>query len=835
MTKINKQTLLTYTLITILSLGITAPLVSIVKADTTTTTIPTQLYMTVAPNPIGVGQTTTAVVWLSVAPPEYMTGEYYGWNFTVNVVKPDGTNETLGPFESASTGGHYITFTPKTIGNYTLQAFFPETKITIPKTMTGLMTFLAGNYTFPAAISSAQTLTVQEDPITAWPQTPLPTEYWSYPISAENQDWYTIAGNWLYPSTKFYNAYTTAPNSAHILWTKPLTFGGISGANYSEGNWGVNYYTGLLYENKFKPIIISGNLYANILPSSTGKTGIKCIDIRTGDILWQNESMPLLTCGQVLTLQTGVEGGSMAYLWASTTAGWEMYDAYTGRLLTTFTNVSKGTSLSPNYGPNGEILVYMYSSTGGWLAMWNSTLAVFGSATQFSAMQYSPQAKAIRDWNIGIQWNNTIPQTIGTPSMKLIDYADGVILAEGCLDPQSSNPTFQDYGYSTTTGAQLWQQNRTNMGWGNGGPGSANLFGWSGAVGSGYYTVFERETQQYHVFNIKTGDEAWISEPLYEYTGTDYSYYDWAVQITNGVLLTAGYSGAVVAFNVSTGEHMWTFMQPNAGLQTPFGTWPTFGGSGTVADGKIYWGVTQHSPGTPLFRGYQLYCINFTTGEEIWEMPGFFSPESIAVAGGEVIGYAGYDNQIYAFGKGPSQTTVTAPSTAIQSGQSIIISGTVLDIATGTTDSDISARFPNGVACVSDESQSAWMEYVYMQQERPTNATGVNVELYVLDSNGNYRSIGTTTTDTNGYYSYQWIPDIAGKYTVYAVFSGTNAYYGSQATAAFAVDEAAAIATPQATHAPSAADMYFIPAVAGLFIAVIAVGLLTILVLKKKP
>ena len=339
------------------------------------------------------------------------------------------------------------------------------------------------------------------------------------------------------------------------------------------------------------------------------------------------------------------------------------------------------------------------------------------------------------------------------------------------------------------------------MGWGNGGPGSSDLFGWSGAAGSGYYTYFQRETQQYHVFNVYTGVEAFVTKPLYEYTGTDYSYYDWAVQITNGVLLTAGYSGAVVAHNVTTGEHMWTFMQPNAGLQTPFGTWPTFGGSGIVADGKIYWGVTQHSPGTPLFRGYNLYCINFTTGEEIWHVPGFFAPESIAVAGGEVIGYAGYDNQIYAFGKGASQTTVTAPNTAVQSGQSIVISGTVIDKAAGTTDSDRTARFPNGVACVSDESQSAWMEYVYMQQECPTNATGVNVDLNVLDSNGNYRSIGTTTTDTNGYYSHQWSPDITGKYTVYAVFSGTNSYYGSQASTAFAVDQAAATASTAANTA----------------------------------
>ncbi len=164
-----------------------------------------------------------------------------------------------------------------------------------------------------------------------------------------------------------------------------------------------------------------------------------------------------------------------------------------------------------------------------------------------------------------------------------------------------------------------------------------------------------------------------------------------------------------------------------------------------------------------------------------------------------------------------------------------MISGTVLDKAAGTTDKDRSARFPTGVACVSDESQEAWMEYVYMQQPRPTNATGVTVELYVLDSNGNYRSIGTTTTDLNGVYSYNWMPDVEGKYSVYAVFSGSESYYPSQATTAFAVDPAQATPTPEPTQAPTMADLYFVPATAGLFIAIVVVGLLTIIVLRKRP
>ncbi len=67
-----------------------------------------------------------------------------------------------------------------------------------------------------------------------------------------------------------------------------------------------------------------------------------------------------------------------------------------------------------------------------------------------------------------------------------------------------------------------------------------------------------------------------------------------------------------------------------------------------------------------------------------------------------------------------------------------------------------------------------WMEYVYMQKPRPTEATGVPVIIDVLDANGNYRNIGNTTSDANGFYSLQWTPDIPGKFTVIATFTALN-------------------------------------------------------------
>ena len=91
------------------------------------------------------------------------------------------------------------------------------------------------------------------------------------------------------------------------------------------------------------------------------------------------------------------------------------------------------------------------------------------------------------------------------------------------------------------------------------------------------------------------------------------------------------------------------------------------------------------------------------------------------------------------------------------------------------------------------------MEAVYEQQEMPTNITGVPVALYVLDSNNNYRSIGTTTTDASGTFSYTWTPNITGNYTIYATFAGTGAYYGSSAETHIYASSPAPTQAPTAT------------------------------------
>ena len=105
-----------------------------------------------------------------------------------------------------------------------------------------------------------------------------------------------------------------------------------------------------------------------------------------------------------------------------------------------------------------------------------------------------------------------------------------------------------------------------------------------------------------------------------------------------------------------------------------------------------------------------------------------------------------YDNQIYAWGMGPSKTTLSTVGVTMQA-TPITITGSVTDISAGSQQNAVAVNFPNGLPCVSDTSMTQFMEAVYEQQPMPTNITGVPVTFYVLDSNHNYRAIGTTTTN----------------------------------------------------------------------------------------
>jgi hypothetical protein len=134
---------------------------------------------------------------------------------------------------------------------------------------------------------------------------------------------------------------------------------------------------------------------------------------------------------------------------------------------------------------------------------------------------------------------------------------------------------------------------------------------------------------------------------------------------------------------------------------------------------------------------------------------------------------------------------------------------------------------------VSDDSMSAWMEYVYMQKPRPPNATGVEVSLDAIDPNGNFVHLGTATSDASGLFSLAWkTPDVPGKYTVIASFTGTNSYYGSYAETAMAVQAAPATTPPTQTTVQESPMLTYLLAAAVVIIILAVVAI--VLQLRRK-
>ena len=196
-----------------------------------------------------------------------------------------------------------------------------------------------------------------------------------------------------------------------------------------------------------------------------------------------------------------------------------------------------------------------------------------------------------------------------------------------------------------------------------------------------------------------------------------------------------------------------------------------------------------------------------------------------------------YDNQLYGIGQGPSQTAVNAPNTGVTTGTPVTITGSVMDISAGSQQNAVAMNFPNGLPCVSDASMSQFMEAVYEQQPMPTNLTGVPVVLSVVDSNGNNRVIGTTTTDASGTYGYAWTPNISGNYTITATFPGSNSYYGSCAETYVYANAPSATSGPTATPVTGLASTSTVElGIAALAIIIVIIGVvLAMLVLRKRP
>jgi len=778
-----------------------------------TATIPTNVkttaWLSLRPNPIGIGQEMLVNGWTSPPPNMYSTMGITpppGFGITdgvprtgywVTFTKPDGNVIRLGPITSDGPGTFWFTYKPDQLGTWTATFSW------------------AGDANF-LACSTTHTFVVQNAQVPSWPAAPLPTELWSYPINTENREWASISGGWFMQkyneSACNFNAYSTAPRSAHILWMLPpkTGVGGLIGGEYGT----TGYYSKTVINFA---AIIAGRGYA-----SAGGS-IMCVDIRTGQTLWTVPgSFTVSSIRGSIAGTTEYEGSTTGQTGIpalySLGSRFIVYDGLTGAITL---NV---TGMSALGGSQGVGLAfsdpYVYSRqntvTGGprYFIKWTT----IGDSTNFTSR---------------ILWNVTWPEFLNQPPEN--DSWQGLEAWGPDTMFQFNWPFNGEFaGFNLTNGQLLWRS------------GGAVEDPWlTSRGGNGYaygMAICPVHARQLGAWNMTTGQLVWLSQKTADPWGGFWAYEHTAAY---NMIYKLTYAG-VYAFDAKTGKIVWYYTAGDAGMETPYAiqapgdsgleatttVWP-FYNIPVIADGVIFAATGEHSPTLPLLRGQRLHAIDAYTGKGIWSIMGYWNPT--AIAEGTVFASNNLDGYSYAFAKGETATTVAVQNDVYTKGNGVLIKGTVTDQSPAQP----------GTAAVSDASMSEWMEYLHMQQPKPTNTTGVQVKLTAVKADGTTVNIGTTTSDATGVFGELWTPPSEGKWTITASFEGSNGYYASSAetligvgAAASAAPTATATPSPSATEVPTASpstaptppgttagvDIYVITAVVAVIIVIVAVA-----------
>jgi hypothetical protein len=489
------------------------------------------------------------------------------------------------------------------------------------------------------------------------------------------------------------------------------------------------------------------------------------------------------------------------------TTRYDLYDAFSGMWILSLANASTGTYY---IGPNGELMVYILSGATNRLTWWNSTKAIplpAQNGTDF--WQWRPPVGKTLDWKVGIEYAVDVPDV--SLSQSIAKISEGIILAQS-VDTRTFPYAITRIGYDQATGQQLWYKNLTN-------PADRPILG---ATINGIYTEYIKETLQWYGYSLMTGDLVWgPSQPEVS---------PWALYASGtgdmtaagyGKLFTTSYSGWLHAYDIMTGERLWDYSTGNAGLDTPYGSYPIWSGT-TVADNKVFIGTGEHSPDTPLYKGEQLHAVNIDNGQKVWSIKGwYFSP---AAADGYLVVFNYGDNRIYCFGKGQTETSITT-SPVIGNTAAALIQGKITDQSPAQP----------GTAVVPDEYMTQWMEYMHMQQPLPMLAggVGVSVALSASKADGTFINIGTVNADCEGNFLYQWTPPDSGQYYVTASFEGTESYWGSYATTAMAIAAGGAQPTPTTSPGTQAMGLPVEAWVLGIIIIILLI-VIAALVLRRK-
>lgn len=531
------------------------PTVTIPDGATADTTAETIAHLSFRPRIVGKDQPIIVNIWLQ----SVTLGANYKYyqSYKVTITKPDGTNDIFIKDSYVADATAWFEYTPDQVGTYSIKfdflgQYFPNGTYfegVNYDNEQAIGPYTAGQFNRPRYFSSVYykpssdgpyTLEVQEQQVQSWPMSPLPTDYWTRPVTTHNREWWPILGN--YPATGIvgggdywpadtntyalprygYLPYVVGPKSAHVVWKQPFNIGGLVGG--TMGQQSIWESARVIYGHP--TLIYSGRAYWTTTKVADGQTQSvwQCYDIRTGEVYW--EKYPAVQTPTFIIYDAGASEIAEAephlatvYLGYMGNGFFIKYDPWNGNIVGNY-STAPITTASTYYA---EPYAYGVQSIGSGsnaqyrLIKWITT----GTSNDFSTRVIS-----------NVSWPlSSLPATV--------DFEAGLAVSASATTILS---------YSLETG-QLVANISTGMAYATEGtPAQVDHGKIAQRYNDGYW----------HCWDIKTGQYLWKSE-LSSYPWGTFGTYG---SCSYGGMIMSNQFDSVTALNWTNGKVVWSYYDP---------------------------------------------------------------------------------------------------------------------------------------------------------------------------------------------------------------------------------------------------------------------------------